>query len=50
MATNTFNGNYKIYCNTDFDAVVLDLEHGVFNNETLFSLIQLINVVNSFLC
>lgn len=36
----------KIYCNTDFDAVVLDLEHGVFNNETLFSLIQLINASN----
>lgn len=30
----------RIYCNTNFDAVVLDLEHGVFNNETLFSLIQ----------
>ena len=36
----------KIYCNTDFDAVVLDLEHGVFNNETLYSLIQLINASN----
>ena len=36
----------KIYCNTDFDAIVLDLEHGVFNNETLFSLIQLINASN----
>ena len=36
----------RIYCNTNFDAVVLDLEHGVFNNETLFSLIQLINASN----
>ena len=36
----------KIYCNTDFDAVVLDLEHGVFNNETLYTLIQLINASN----
>ena len=36
----------RIYCNTDFDAVVLDLEHGVFNNETLYSLIQLINASN----
>ena len=33
----------KIYCNSDFDAIVLDLEHGVFNNETVFSLIQIIN-------
>ena len=33
----------KIYCNTKFDGIVLDTEHGVFNNETLFSLIQLIN-------
>ena len=36
----------RIYCNTNFDAVVLDLEHGVFNNEPLFSLIQLINASN----
>ena len=36
----------RIYCNTDFDAVVLDLEHGAFNNETLYSLIQLINASN----
>lgn len=33
----------KIYCNTNFDGIVLDTEHGVFNNETLFTLIQLIN-------
>ena len=32
----------KLYCNTNFDAVVLDLEHGVFNNENLYSLIQLV--------
>ena len=36
----------KIYCNAAFDAVVLDLEHGVFNNENLYSLIQLINASN----
>jgi 2-dehydro-3-deoxyglucarate aldolase len=36
----------RLYCNTDFDAVVLDLEHGVFNNEKLYSLIQLINASN----
>ena len=36
----------RLYCNTNFDAVILDLEHGVFNNETLFSLIQLINASN----
>lgn len=36
----------KLYCNTNFDAVVLDLEHGVFNNENLYSLIQLINASN----
>ena len=33
----------KIYCNSKCDGIVLDTEHGVFNNETLFSLIQLIN-------
>jgi len=36
----------KLYCNTNFDAIVLDLEHGVFNNETVFSLIQFINSNN----
>ena len=36
----------KLYCNTNFDAIVLDLEHGVFNNETIFSLIQFINSNN----
>lgn len=38
----------KLYCNTNFDAIVLDLEHGVFNNETIFSLIQFINSNNKF--
>lgn len=33
----------KIYCNSNVDGIVLDSEHGVFNNETLFTLIQLIN-------
>jgi 2-dehydro-3-deoxyglucarate aldolase len=33
----------KIYCNSNYDGIVLDTEHGVFNNETLFTLIQLIN-------
>lgn len=33
----------KLYCNSDCDGIVLDTEHGVFNNETLFTLIQLIN-------
>lgn len=32
-----------IYCNTDFDGVVLDDEHGCFNNETLVTLIRIIN-------
>lgn len=34
----------KIYCNSDVDGIVLDTEHGVFNNETLFTLIQMINL------
>lgn len=33
----------KLYCNSSCDGIVLDTEHGVFNNETLFTLIQLIN-------
>jgi len=33
----------KLYCNSNTDGIVLDTEHGVFNNETLFTLIQLIN-------
>ena len=35
-----------IYCNTNFDGVVLDDEHGCFNNETLVTLIRLINASN----
>ena len=33
----------KLYSNSICDGIVLDTEHGVFNNETLFTLIQLIN-------
>lgn len=33
----------KIFCNSDFDGVVLDCEHGIFNDESLFTSIQLIN-------
>lgn len=32
-----------LYCATNFDGIVLDDEHGCFNNETLFTFIQLIN-------
>jgi len=35
-----------IYCNTNFSGIVLDDEHGCFNEETLFTLIQLINANN----
>lgn len=31
----------EIICNSDLDGVVLDTEHGYFNNETLFSCIQI---------
>jgi len=34
------------YCNTNFDGVVLDDEHGCFNTETLATLIRLINGYN----
>lgn len=30
----------EIFCSSSFDGVVLDLEHGHFNNETLYSCIQ----------
>jgi len=30
----------EIFCNSSFDGVVLDLEHGHFNNENLYSCIQ----------
>tara|TARA_B100000963_G_scaffold352600_1_gene366031 strand:+ start:11805 stop:12494 length:690 start_codon:yes stop_codon:yes gene_type:complete len=35
-----------IYCNTDFEGIVLDDEHGCFNNETLVTLVKLINAHN----
>lgn len=31
----------EIFCNSNFDGVVFDLEHGCFNNETLYSCIQI---------
>lgn len=30
----------EIFCNSNFDGVVLDLEHGCFNNESMFNCIQ----------
>lgn len=30
----------EIFCNSQFDGVVFDLEHGTFNNESLFNCIQ----------
>jgi len=30
----------EIFCNSDYDGIVFDLEHGTFNNETLYSCIQ----------
>lgn len=33
----------QIFCNSKFDGVVLDNEHGIFTEEQLFTLIQLIN-------
>ena len=35
-----------IYCNSKFDGIVFDDEHGNFNVENLFSLIQLTNAYN----
>ena len=35
-----------IYCNSNFDGVVFDDEHGNFNTENLFTLIQLVNAYN----
>ena len=32
----------EIYAKSDFDGVVLDAEHGSFNNESLYSSIQII--------
>ena len=37
----------EILCNS-FDGVVFDLEHGCFNNETLYSSIQLINALEKY--
>jgi len=34
----------ELLCNTGVDGVVLDTEHGFFNNETLFSCIQVIDL------
>jgi 2-keto-3-deoxy-L-rhamnonate aldolase RhmA len=31
----------EIFCNSNFDGIVFDLEHGCFNNETLYSCIQI---------
>ena len=34
----------EILCNVGLDGVVIDTEHGFFNNETLFACIQVINL------
>ena len=36
----------EIFCSSSFDGVVLDLEHGHFNNETLYSCIQVGSLLN----
>tara|TARA_R110000851_G_scaffold127263_2_gene259216 strand:- start:18 stop:704 length:687 start_codon:yes stop_codon:yes gene_type:complete len=36
----------EILCKTNFDGVVLDTEHGCFNNENLYSCIQVITSMN----
>jgi 2-dehydro-3-deoxyglucarate aldolase len=36
----------ELLCNTGLDGVVIDTEHGFFNNETLFSCIQVIKLSN----
>lgn len=36
----------EMFCNTEFDGVVLDLEHGTFNVETMFSCIQVARLKN----
>lgn len=36
----------EIFCSSSFDGVVLDLEHGHFNNETLYSCIQVGTLLN----
>jgi 2-keto-3-deoxy-L-rhamnonate aldolase RhmA len=35
----------EIFCNSDYDGVVFDLEHGSFNNETLYSCIQVCDLL-----
>ena len=35
----------ELLCNTGLDGVVIDTEHGCFNNETLFSCIQIIDAL-----
>ena len=36
----------EILCNSKFDGVVFDLEHGCYNNETLYNCIQICNLKN----
>ncbi len=36
----------ELYSNSDFDGVVIDTEHSPFNNETLFSCIQVVKLSN----
>jgi len=36
----------ELLCNTELDGVVIDTEHGFFNNETLFNCIQVIKLSN----
>lgn len=36
----------EIFCNTTFSGVVFDLEHGCFNNETLYNCIQICTLKN----
>jgi|TARA_R110000824_G_scaffold195409_2_gene378181 2-keto-3-deoxy-L-rhamnonate aldolase RhmA len=35
----------ELLCNTGLDGIVIDTEHGFYNNETLFSCIQVINAL-----
>lgn len=36
----------ELLANSDLDGIILDTEHGCFNNETLYSCIQVINLSN----
>ena len=38
----------EIFCNSDFDGIVFDLEHGCFNNETLYSCIQICDLSKKY--